>query len=393
GLFSGGTLSSNTVGRVGVVTVSPGGGITNVAIGHLSVQATVTSLFETNEQLDAWRGERAGRRIQRLCREASIPFRSVGDLDKTVRLGAQLPGTLVELLREAAAADDGMLFERRDRLGLGYRTRESLYNQAVTLGLDYESHELAEPPSPVDDDSSIRNDVTVTRTGGSSARAVQETGTLSVLEPPDGVGRYVSEVALNVEYDLDLFEQAGWRLRLGTIDEARYPQLAINLAHPSIAGDSALTAAARLLDVGDRVTVANPPSWLPPETISQVVQGYSEELANFEHAITLNCSPASPYVVATYGSSRYMPVDTVLNEALDTTETGVDITTPTGPLWSTSASGFQIIIGGEVMTVSAVGSATGTNQTLTVMRSVNGIVKSHASGAPVEFFVPSIYAL
>jgi hypothetical protein len=394
GLTSDGTLASATVGRVGVITVSPAGGIADVAIGHLSVQATVTSLFETNEQLDAWRGEKAGRRVQRLCREEGIPFQSVGDLDDTVRLGAQLPGTLVDLLREAASADMGMLFERRDRLGVGYRTRTSLYNQTAVLALDYEAHELAEPPSPVDDDSAIRNDVTVTRTGGSSARAVQETGTLSVLPPPDGVGRYASEVTVSVEYDLDLFDQAGWRLRAGTIDEARYPQLSINLAHPSIAGDSALTAAVRLVDVGDLVTVDQPPAWLPPETISQIVQGYSEDLGNFEHALVLNCSPAAPYTVATYdGTARYMPVDTVLDEDLDTTETAVDITTPTGPLWSTAASGFDILVGGERMTVTAVGSPTGTVQTLTVVRSVNGIVKAHDSGTPVEFFVPSIYAL
>jgi hypothetical protein len=355
----------------------------------------VTTLFDLGPQLDAWKGEKAGRRVERLAREEDLAFRAVGDLDDTVRLGAQLPGTLVELIRQAADADMGMLLEPRDVLGLGYRTRSSLYNQDAVLALDYEAHELAEAPSPVDDDQQIVNDVTVTREGGSSARAVQETGSLSVEDPPDGVGRYPSEVTVNVQYDLDLFEQAGWRLHLGTTDEARYPQLALNLAHSSIAGDASMTASARDLDVGDRVTVANPPAWLPPETISQIVQGSSEELGNYEHTITLNCSPESPYQVATYdgSSSRYMPYDTVLNEALDTTETGVDITTPTGPLWSTSASGFDVMIGGERMTVSAVGAAAGTVQTLTVTRSVNGVVKSHDSGATVNLFEPAIYAL
>ncbi|MFD0469939.1 hypothetical protein ACFQ0B_17595 [Nonomuraea thailandensis] len=110
--------------------------------------------------------------------------------------------------------------------------------------------------------------------------------------------------------------------------------------------------------------------------------------------MTLNCSPESPYQVGTYdGTARYEPYDTVLNEPLDTTETGVDITTATGPLWSTTSTGYQIIIGGEVMTVTAVGAAAGTVQTLTVTRSVNGVVKSHASGAEVRMFQPAIYAL
>ncbi|MGP3917691.1 hypothetical protein [Nonomuraea sp. 10N515B] len=394
GLSTSGTLTANTVGRVGALIISPAGGLTNVAIGHLSVQNVVTTLFDLGSQLDAWRGETAGRRIERLCAEEGVTFRAIGDLDDSTRLGAQLPGTLVDLIQQAAEADAGMLFEPREVLGLGYRTRTSLYNQTASLALDYEQHELAESPSPVDDDRAIVNDVTVTRQGGSSARAVQETGALSVLAPPNGVGRYPSEVTVNVEYDLDLFEQAGWRLHLGTTDEARYPQLVLNLANSAFSGDATLTQNARELEVGDRVTVANPPAWLPPETISLLVQGYSEELGNYEQTITLNCSPESPYQVATYGgTARYMPYDTVLNEALDTTETGVDITTPTGPLWSATASGFDIMIGGERMTVTAVGAATGTVQTLTVVRSVNGVIKSHNSGTSVQLFQPAIYAL
>lgn len=395
GLATSGTLAANTVGRVGAIVVNPAGGLVNTAIGHLSVQNTVTTLFDLGAQLDGWQGERAGRRIERLCSEEGVTFRALGDLDDTTRMGAQLPDTLMGLIRAAVTADDGMLFEPRDTLGLGYRARVSLYNQLARLALDYEAHELAEAPSPVDDDQAIVNDVTVTRQGGSSARAVQETGALSVLPPPDGVGRYPGgETTINVEYDLDLFEQAGWRLHLGTVDEARYPQIALNFAHESFAGDAAQTADGRALEVGDRVTVANPPDFLPPETISQLVQGYAEELGNYEQAITLNCSPESPYQVATFdGLARYMPFDTVTNEALDTTETGVDIITPTGPLWSTAASGFDVLIGGERMTVSATGSATGTVQTLTVTRSVNGVVKSHASGAEVRLFQPAIYAL
>ncbi|MEU6781501.1 hypothetical protein ABZ912_20035 [Nonomuraea angiospora] len=395
GLTTSGTLASQTVGRVGGVIVSPAGGLTGVAVGHLSVQNTVTTLFELGTQLDAWRGETAGRRIERLCREEGVTFRALGDLDDSTRMGAQLPATLIDLIRAAAAADAGMLYEPREVLGLGYRTRTSVYNQTARLPLDYAQHELAEAPSPVDDDQAIANDVTVTREGGSSARAVQETGALSVLAPPNGVGRYPQETTLAVQYDLDLFEQAGWRLHLGTVDEARFPQLALNLAHSSFSSDATQMAAGRALEVGDRVTVSNPPAWLPPETISQLAQGYAEELGNYEHSMVLNCSPESPYEVATYGgtTARYGPHSTVTNEALDTTETGVDITTPTGPLWSTSASGFDILVGGERMTVTAVGAAVGTAQTLTVTRSVNGIVKSHSTGATVSMFQPAIYAL
>ncbi|MEU8362314.1 hypothetical protein AB0C27_40480 [Nonomuraea sp. NPDC048882] len=394
GSSTSGTLASHTVGKVGSIIVNPAGGLTGTTVGHLSVQNALTTVFDLGSQLNGWRSEAAGRRIQRLCEEEGLGFRAVGDLDATARLGAQRPDTLIALLRAAADTDAGMLFEPRDVLGLGYRTRESLYNQVSRLALDYEQHELAEALAPVDDDQSIVNDVTATREGGSSARAVQETGALSVQPPPAGVGRYPQEMTLAVEYDLDLFDQAAWRLHVGTVDEARYPQLAINFAHESFAGDTGLTDDALLLEVGDRVTVANLPPEMPPEAISQLVQGCVEELGNFEHSMVLNCSPASPYEVAVYDvQGRYESYGTVTAEALDSTETAVDIDTPTGPLWSTLASGFDVMIGGERMTVSAVGAATGTAQTLTVVRSVNGIVKAHQSGAEVRMFRPAIYAL
>lgn len=392
GLTSSGTLASQTVGRVGTVVVSPDGGVASVTIGHLAVQSTITSLFALGEQLDAWRGEKAGRRIERLCSEEGVTFQARGDLDDTTRLGAQRPGALMALIREAVDADDGMLYEARDVVGLGYRTRSSLYNQSAKVTLDYDSGELAGSLEPTDDDQNVRNDVTVTRDGGSSARAVLETGALSVLSPPSGVGRYESSVSLNVEYDLDLFDQAGWRLHTGTVDETRYPQIAVNLA--ARASNTSLIANIHAAEVGDRIVITDPPNWLPPDDISQIVQGYTETLGNYEHDIVWNCSPESPFQVAVYGTSRYGPHSTVLNEALDTTETGVDITTPTGPLWSTSPGGnFDILVGGERMTVTAVGAAAGTVQTLTVTRSVNGVVKSHSSGAQVQLYTPSIYAL
>lgn len=402
GLTTSGTLAANTVGKVGQFTISPGGGIDGISIGHLTFQNDVTSLFELGDQLDAWKGERAGRRIERLCAEEGIEFRAVGDIDDTEFMGYQTIGPLLDLIRQAADSDIGMLYEPRDVLGLGYRTRTSLYNQAVRVTIDHDTYDLATPLSPVDDDQRTRNDVTVQRDGGSSARAVLESGALSVQQPPNGVGRYDTSETVGVEYDAQLFDQASWRLHIGTVDEARYPQIHINLARSAITADVTLTDNLRLAEVGDRLIVQNPPSQMPPEDITQIIQGYSESLNNFEFDIEFNCSPESPYQeVAIYGNStdegpdRYQPEDTVTNEALDTTETGVDITTPTGPLWTTDADEppFDIMIGGEQMTVTVVGAAAGTVQTLTVTRSVNGVVKSHSTGALVNLHTVAVYGI
>jgi hypothetical protein len=304
GLTIGGTLNSQSLGQMQRIVVDAGGGITDTAMGHISVQPAITSIFDLGEQLAAYAGEKAGRRIARLCAEEQMTLSPVGDLDDSVAMGPQRPAALLDLIGEAADADMGILYEPRDRLGLAYRTRASFYNQTPALALDYEARHLSPPLEPVDDDQATRNDVTVTRTAGSSARAVITTGALSTAAPPDGVGRYDESVTVNVQTDTDLPDQAQWRAHLGTVDETRYPQITTNMAAPAVRGDADLTASVIGFDVGDRLTIDNPPPWLPPEQISQIVRGYAERVTPYEWELTLNCSPESPYQVATYSSAN-----------------------------------------------------------------------------------------
>jgi hypothetical protein len=128
-----------------------------------------------------------------------------------------------------------------------------------------------------------------------------------------------------------------------------------------------------------------------------LAQGFSERLDQFTHDVAVNTSPARPWRVPVLdagaaGGYRYAS-DTVTAEALDTTETGVDVTVSAGqPGWSVSDGSFGIMIGGERMTVTGV-SGTAPTQTLTVTRSVNGVVKSHSTGAKVELSEPSYWGL
>lgn len=394
GLTFGNTLAGETLGRVQRVVVSAGGGITDSAFGHISVQSQIISIHDLGDQLGAYIGETAGRRIERLCAEEEIPFVSAGDLDDSTKLGPQKPDTLLNLLSEAAEADLGILYEPRSSLGLAYRPRASLYNQPANVALDYEAGHLAPPLEPVDDDQATRNDVTVSRKDGSSARASVDSGTLSTAAPPDGVGRYDESVTINVRSDEDLPDQAHWRVHLGTVDEARYPQISLNLASSEVSEDAALTADIVSMDLGDRLTIDNQPVWLPPNLISQIVRGMTETLAPFEWFITTNCTPESPWQVAEYGTARYGTEYSSLSASATSSATSITVATSTGPLWTTSAGDFplDIEIGGERMTVTAISGAS-SPQTFTVTRSVNGITKAHDSGSAVRLFTPAIRAL
>jgi hypothetical protein len=387
GLTYSGTITGRTVGRITDVVMNPGGGLTDTAVGHISVHSEITSIFDLSDELNAYRLERAGQRIRRLCQEEGIPFRAVGDPDDTVLMGYQLPNKLVDLLREAADVDLGILYEPRDRMGIAYRIKTSLYNQEPALTLDYSAAELSEI-EPEEDDQSTVNDITVSRLNGSSARLVKETGIMSV----EDIGRYDSSVTINLNSDTRLADHAGWRLRLGTVDEARYPILGINLARDVYASDQAKTFAVQDLDVGGRLVVTDPPSWLPPDDITQLAQGFTEVLGNFTHTVSVNCSPESPWRVAKYGEARYSSDGTTLFAGVNSTATSLSVSTPSGPKWSHADGDFAIRMGGEVMTVTNV-TGTGSTQTFTVVRSVNGVVKSHAFGAEITLDHPPVYAI
>jgi hypothetical protein len=92
---------------------------------------------------------------------------------------------------------------------------------------------------------------------------------------------------------------------------------------------------------------------------------------------------------------KYDTAGSELDEALDTTETGVDVLTTIGPLWTTDddETPFDVAVGGERMTVTDIGAETAGVQTFTVTRSVNGVVKAHAAGTPVRLWAPARYAL
>lgn len=124
---------------------------------------------------------------------------------------------------------------------------------------------------------------------------------MSTSAPPAGVGVYDEAVTLNVEEDGDVRDQAGWRVHLGTVDEPRYPVVAVNLVHSSIT--PALRNQILAVREGDRIAVTGLPSWLPPGDLSQLVRGISETITGFEHRISFACSPESPWRVALLGDS------------------------------------------------------------------------------------------
>jgi hypothetical protein len=362
------TLAATTIGAATEVRFGFNGLLNGTAFGHLAVASSSTAFADTIGAMIGWDGEVTSARLYRLGVEELTPCFSASISEE--QMGVQGLSPLLDLMREAADADEGILHESRDWYpAFRFRDRPSMYSQQPAMVLNYTGDDgLVTPLDPVDDDQAVRNDRTVQRAGGSSTRRTLDTGTLSTRVPPNGVGRYDDSQTRSLYVDAQTGDHAGWLLHLGTWDETRYPVVRVNLA-----AAPHMIEAATSVDIGDRMDIANPPSWLPPDLIELMTQGYSEVMDQFTWTIDYNCTPFGPWDVAWAGDAstasverEFQWVDTdgsQLAEALTTTETDVDVYTTTGPVWTPNVrdTPFDWRIGGEVMTVTAPGSLLNSN--------------------------------
>lgn len=349
-----GTLASSAIGAA--TSVAMGTGLDGVAVGHVAISDLSTGFDSTSAATIANQGETAAARLVRLADEEGIAVAVTNAGDE--QLGNQRAATLLDLWREAEDADHGLLYESRNILAVAYRDLTSLCNQAAAATLVYAT-DLMPGLEPVDDDQLTMNDSAVTRSGGSTGYASLESGALSVLDPPDGVGRYSEAVTLNLYSDSQTTDHAGWLVNLGTVDEHRYPTVRVALqANPS------LISTVAELDCGDRLQITDPPSKLPPGTIDQLIQGYTETLWQYEWDLRFHCAPASPYsVIDVEDTDARADTDgSVLGAAATSSATTLFVhttqtTDSTTPIWTEDAGDcpMDLRVGGEVVTATAIG--------------------------------------
>lgn len=374
-------------------------------IAHLTVwsennPAVIPLASDITAAAKGYAGETAGVRMLRIAGVGAIPFTVVGDPADTTVMGPQFSESKLTQLRDAESTDRGILAEPRDQLALTYRTRASMYAQTPKLTLDMSAGQVSVPFEPTDDDTYIRNDVTAVRREGDSYRVVQTAGKLSISDPPNGVGRYKDEVTVNVQTDAQLPGFASWLMNAGTLDQARYPSITVDLAKNSIV-DAGLEAAILALDYGDRILLTNASFLNIYDDISLIVLGYNETIGPHEHKIRFSCMPETAYAVAVWGVSPSVGTDhydtngSALASGITTTATSLSVKDIGGTLWTNDASAFpfDIQIGGERITVQNITGTTSPQTFSPVVRSVNGVVKSHLTDADVRLFRTPRYAL
>jgi hypothetical protein len=392
GLSVGGSFSG-TVGNALGITVNYNGAAFPISagIGHIVIQSGYSTFSALATQLNAYNGETAGNRFARLCTENGFQARIYGAPNTSAAMGVQSVQALPQLLQECEDADRGMIYEPRQVLALGYITHAALCNQPAAATLDYSAAETGgtgQDLKPTYDDQYTRNDLTIQRSssssgsssgsGGASYRATLDDGTaMSISNPPVGVGDYSTSVSVNLQTDSQLQDVAGWLLHLGTVDDYRWPTIPVNMARAEItgAGDTyggsygsgygSPQQAIQAAGLGNRIDIVNPPGWLPPDPIRQLVAQSTEVLGGYHWTITFTGIPESPYETVVLDDTTYGYADTdgsTLTAAatLGATTLSVATTDPTTPAWTTSAGDFpfDIAVAGERMTVTGIASGT-----------------------------------
>lgn len=386
------TVFTGTQGSpVRVASGQWGAGTEGMALGHLAVLATPgTGLFAGTPIFDradeGFDRESAIDRLARLSEEEPSLGLSWVDGDTSslsTPLGPQGQDELLDVVHEVVESDAGILYERMDRhpLGLEYRDRATLYNQTPALVLDYAAGDVAPPLEPKEDDQHVRNDVEVTRRGGSSARVVIDKGPLSALTPEEGgVGPYDEAVTLSLGYDHQPVQHAAWRAHLGTWDEARYPTVRV-LLHKR----PGLIPAVLRMRIGDLLRITNPPIWTGPGPLDLIVRQINHTPRPRAWEVTFVGTPAGPYRVGVLDDPVLGRLDTdgaVLGAAVDASATALEVHSDQalGPRWVYSADyptefPFDVRAGGESMTVTAIA-----NRTDSFTRSVSNSWGTSTSG-------------
>lgn len=354
-------------------------------MGHVigvNTRSSVDADLFGSDRIEAWTGylgEIAAIRFARLCDQLGVPYYVSPRWAESAPMGPQPVEAFPEQLREIADTEDGIVHDLLDDGRIRLLCRADRYNQ--TPALDLTPADLPALPREVTDDLPIHNIVTAAQRDGGEVTAEDATGPLGTQPPPDGAGEYRQTVDVNVADTDRLIDVANWWLGKGTVDLPRFPQVVVDLTPLG----SSKIAEVEAVDVGDVITLTGFREYV----IRLYVLGYTEVIETHTRRITFVCAPDQQYDVGEYdGGRRYGSATTTLAEDLTTTETIWDIrTVDPGDVWSTTA-GYDVIVGGEVCTTTNVTAAVLSGgywtQTMTCTRSVNGIVKTHATGDQIQ---------
>lgn len=388
-----GTFSGTSTGTLANWSIDSTTATSGTAYGHI-LGTTDTALdlvasYAAVASLNGYAGEKAADRYTRLCTEEGITGALLGAASTTIAMGQQKPGLFLDLLEECARTDRAILYDDPTVIGLMFRTRSNRYGQTSKLDLTYGNGAHVQALKKIIDDVGVVNHVTVSNTSGADVTRILSSGPYSVQPPPAGIGRVKGTVDVNQLDDNALDDRAEFELNLLSQGRPRYTGVTVDLlANPG------LIAACNSIRPGDLITLAG----VEPDPVPLHVISYVHRVEHTERKYVMECVPGELWKTGAYDTTSagnvYGVASTTLATLTGTAGTSLVVNVP-DPLesWSLTATGYSLVIEGERVTVTgAFGAVTAGQQTATVTRSVNGVVRTHTAGAAVLVYDQARYA-
>lgn len=385
---------AGTLDRLTSIRINGNSLVNNTRYSQVGAVTTVADDLQSAAALKAfegYRGETTVERYLRLLAEAGISRAVLGT--STTLMGPQKTGRLMDLLREVAATEDGLIFDKKDAIQTIFRTRRHRMNQAAVMTLATNT-DIVPPFKERVDNVGVQNFVTITDRSGQVVSVSRNTGPMSTAAYPAGIGVYKGGPFPDEEVNLadpgtDLPNMAAWYLARGTVPGPRFPSVTIEVGMRS----PGLRTAAKALEIGDRILVTG----RLPDAIDLHVIGIREEIGTHRWTFTLTCIPGDIFDVGgedDTGHRQQTYANTIITAPVPAT-TGVTMVVGSpdpDDVWSTTSLPYPVIVAGERMTVTAATAPTlvsGTwRQTLTITRSVNAVVKTQVAGTAVLVATP-----
>lgn len=371
-------------------------GVQGTAFAHMWMGSNTLPFVTDSFSLvsNGYSGETAIDRFLRVCGEAGITGAVPGGTAQNSELmGAQKESTTMAVLQSCADTDYGVITERGS--GLEFIPRVARWNLTQTMAITLAAGQIAKIPKPVRDDQKLRNKWTISRTGGGSVIAQNDT---SVARN----GTWEDSATINSKDDSVLGNHAAWRVYYGTSLRLRWPNVSLNFAR-----SPELIEAWRQRRYGWRLGITSGLTQVKGNEPDLIVEGYQASLDPDIWSVDLNCTDARVWSAAvTDDTGIYGRADQeycTTTALISSTATAIPITTGSVsgvamPKWDNTAGlwtgGVDFNVGGERVTVTSITNGAGQAQTLNVTaRGVNGYASSHASGSAVSLWYPAIVAL
>jgi hypothetical protein len=301
-------------------------------------------------------------------------------------------------MHEAELLDSGFLYDGGTVLvstpassasGFIYQGISARYNQADVMTIDASAGDLVPSFAPNDDDFGRVNVMTVSRDGGASATARDDTGELGTA----AVGTYDSALSgsLNAADDVDLYSRAAWEVWKGTRPGFRYSQITMNFRRKP-----ALVSSWVNVKPGSAATITPPyQTTLPSDPIRVVFEGWSEVISKFWWQVTINCSRGVVYDVYEIGDTelgRFVSDGHTTLTQMNQGDTTFQLVTPSGACVATDSATvagdfpLDINLDGLHVTVSSIAGTT-SPQTVTLSTGISRLIPA---GSSVDVWHPGV---